>query len=270
LGDERKMKYLIAFQNNTELRPTGGFIGSFAEMDMLNGEITNIHIPEGGTYDLQGQLTKFVEAPQPLGLINDRWEFHDANWFPDFPTSARKLMWFYDKAGEPTVDGVIAINADLIPALLEITGPIEMPTYERTIDSENFLFETQKIVELEHEKYDTTSEERTAEAPKQFIGDLAPLLLERIQNADMKELLAIADVIGDGLVEKDVQLYMNNTSLQSHISELGWSGEQKEAPGDYLQIVSANLGGGKTDSVIDQQVDIDITLVTTVLLQKKW
>jgi len=269
LGDERKMKYLIAFQNNTELRPTGGFIGSFAEMDMLNGEITNIHIPEGGTYDLQGQLTKFVEAPQPLGLINDRWEFHDANWFPDFPTSARKLMWFYDKAGEPTVDGVIAINADLIPALLEITGPIEMPTYERTIDSENFLFETQKIVELEHEKYDTTSEERTAEAPKQFIGDLAPLLLERIQNADMKELLAIADVIGDGLVEKDVQLYMNNTSLQSHISELGWSGEQKEAPGDYLQIVSANLGGGKTDSVIDQQVDIDINIGNDGTITKK-
>lgn len=269
LGDERKMKYLIAFQNNTELRPTGGFIGSFAEMDMLNGEITNIHIPEGGTYDLQGQLTKFVEAPHPLQLINDRWEFHDSNWFPDFPTSARKLMWFYDKAGEPTVDGVIAINADLIPSLLEITGPIEMPNYERTIDSENFLFETQKIVELEHEKYDTTREERTAEAPKQFIGDLAPVLLERIQNADMKELLAIADVIGDGLVEKDVQLYMNNTSLQSHISDLGWSGEQKEVPEDYLQIINTNLGGGKTDSVIDQQVDIDINIASDGTITKK-
>ncbi len=260
LGQERKMKYLITFQNNTELRATGGFIGSFAEIDILNGEIVNINIPEGGAYDFQGQLSEFVESPEPLGLINPRWEFHDANWFPDFSISAKKLLWFYKNAGGPTVDGVIAINASMIPELLKITGPIEMESYDRIIDSENFLFETQKIVEFEYEQYQNNDPNRKEEAPKQFIGDLATILLEKITNSDMTSLLAMTQITGNQLQEKNIQLYFVNNDLQAQMELLGWSGTQMNTSGDYLMVVNTNLGGGKTDSVIDQDIDLDINI----------
>lgn len=275
MGGERKMRYLVVFQNNTELRPTGGFPGSFAEMDVENGEIININIPEGGTYDVQGQLTKFVEAPQPLSLINPRWEFHDSAWFPDFPTSAKKMLWFYENAGGPTVDGVLAINATMMPKLLEITGPIEMPEYGRTIDAENFLFETQKIVEYEYDQYSDPESAREEEAPKQFIGDLAPKVLERLTDADMATTLTMLNLLGEGLDEKDVLLYFENNALQSKIESLGWSGELKQTTGDYLMVVNTNLGGGKTDTIIDQNVDIfsqvqeDGSIINTVTITKK-
>ncbi len=260
LGGDRKMRYLLAFQNNTELRATGGFIGSFAEIDVLNGEIVNVWIPEGGTYDVQGQLSAFVEAPEPLSLINPRWEFHDANWSPDFPTSAQKLLWFYEKSGGPTVDGVIAINASMMPDLLAILGDVDMPEYGRTITAENFLFETQKIVEYEYDTY-TTDEEREEDAPKQFIGDLAPLLLERMSDAEFEELLSIAGLVGEGLAERDVQVYFENHTLQSQMSDLGWTGEQIDTEGDYLMVVNSNIGGGKTDSIITQSLDLDIEIL---------
>lgn len=275
MGGERKMRYLVVFQNNTELRATGGFPGSFAEMDVLNGQIEQIHIPEGGTYDVQGQLAAFVEAPKPLSLINSRWEFHDANWFPDFPTSAKKMLWFYEQAGGPTVDGVLAINATMMPKLLEITGPIEMPEYGRTIDSENFLFETQKIVEFEYEHYDKNNPEREEDAPKQFIGDLAPKILEHLENADLQTTLAMLDILGEGLTQKDVQVYFENNGLQSNMVELGWSGSVKQTEGDYLMVVNTNLGGGKTDTVIDQNVDVysevqpDGSIINTVTIRKE-
>ncbi len=274
LGDGQKMRYLVSFQNNTELRATGGFTGSFAEMDLLDGEVESVHIPEGGTYDVQGQLSSFVEPPQPLSLLNSRWEFHDANWFPDFPASAAKMIDFYTEAGGPTVDGMVALNATLMPELLAITGPIEMPEYGRTIDAENFLFETQKIVEYEYAQYQT-DEEREEDAPKQFIGDLAPKLLDRLAEGDMETLLAIADVLGTALNEKDVQVYFEDNDLQREIAALGWDGSMKQTSGDYLMVVNTNLGGGKTDSVISQDVivDMEITeggeIINTVTITKE-
>jgi hypothetical protein len=274
LGDGEKVSYLAVFQNNTELRATGGFMGSFAEIDLLNGALDDLSVPEGGTYDLQGQLSSFVSPPEPLSLINPRWEFHDSNWFPHFPDSAQKMMEFYEDAGGPTTDGVIAINATIVPTLLEVTGPIGMPNYGRTIDSENFLFETQKIVELEYEQYQT-DDARAEDAPKQFIGDLMNVLLEDLQDADLEQLLGFADVFATALYERDVQLYFKDNDIQRQIEQLGWSGSITQAPMDYLMVVNSNIGGQKTDTIIGQQIDIDVEIqpdgriINTVTVEKE-
>lgn len=252
LGAEGSMRYLVLFQNNTELRPTGGFLGSYAEMTITDGKITGMTIPGGGTYDLQGSLSAFVKAPQPVQLLNARWEFQDGNWFPDFPTSAKKLLWFYEMAGGPTVDGVIAVNATYIADVLALLGPIDMPEYDRTIDTENFLFETQKIVELEYDRETNT--------PKQFIADLAPKLLERVTGADTTTFLSALQAVGQGLNERDIQLYFTDDALMKTIYDLGWAGEVQQTEGDYLMIVDTNLGGGKTDTVIDQNVAVQVSI----------
>lgn len=250
LGGDEKMRYLAIFQNNTELRPTGGFMGSFAEMDLDRGEVARMFVPGGGTYDIQGQLKAFVAAPGPLQLLKARWEFQDANWFPDFPSSARKLRWFYGQAGGPTSDGVVAVNATFVVELLRLLGPVELPKYGRTFDAENFIFETQKIVEQEYDKEEN--------APKAVIGDLAPILLERMKTADTQTLLAVVDLVAKGLQEKDIQLNFRDDDLQATMEKFGWSGSIKQTSGDYLMIVNTNLGGGKTDGVIDQDVQMDV------------
>lgn len=252
LGGEDKMRYLAVFQNNTELRPTGGFMGSFAEMDIDRGEVARMFVPSGGTYDVQGQLQAYVAAPGPLQLLKARWEFQDANWFPDFPSSAKKMRWFYSQSGGPTVDGVVAVNATFVAELLRLLGPVEMPKYGRTFDAENFVFETQKIVELEYDRVDN--------APKEVIGDLAPILLERMQTADTKTLMAVIDLVAKGLQEKDILLNFRDNDLQASIESLGWSGAVKQTNGDYLMVVNTNLGGGKTDGVIDQNVHVDVAI----------
>jgi len=89
LGRDGLRRYLVIFQNPSELRPTGGFMGSYAELDVLHGEIQRLEVPGGGTYDIQGQLTTQFIPPEPLQLIADRWEFQDSNWSPDFPKAAR-------------------------------------------------------------------------------------------------------------------------------------------------------------------------------------
>lgn len=265
LGGDGTMRYLALFQNNTELRPTGGFVGSFAEVDIENGAMEDLALPGGGTYDVQGQLDAFVESPEPIGLISPRWEFQDGNWFPDFPTSAKKMQWFYEHAGGPTTDGVMAVNATFIEKLLEVIGPIEIPAYGVTIDAENFLFTTEKIVEVDN---------GTTATPKAFLGDLAPLLLEKIQNADTKLLLQVIAVVEEGLQERDIQLYFRDNDAQRTMHDLGYDGAIAQTSGDYLMIVNTNIGGGKTDVVIEQNVDVNVdiaesgSIVDTVTITK--
>jgi hypothetical protein len=252
LGADGTKRYLVVFQNNTEIRPTGGFIGSFAEIKMHDGVIEHMQIPGGGSYDLQGTLQNNLIAPEPLQLLKARWEFQDGNWFPDFPTSARQLMQFYQDAGGPSVDGVLAINATFVADLLAILGPITMDEYGRTIDQENFIFEAQKIVELEYDKEENR--------PKAFIGDLAPKLVERAIEKTSQDFLSVVDYLNTGLSQKHVQLYLDNEVLQREIIARGWGGEMKWTEGDYLMVVDTNLGGGKTDGVIKQNVDVQVDI----------
>lgn len=249
LGHKQTQRYLILFQNNTELRPTGGFWGSFAEVDVLNGELQSMHVPGGGTYDMQGQLRAFVEAPEPMQLVGARWEFQDANWFPDFPTSAQKAMWFYEQSGGPTVDGVIAVNATWVSKLINATGPIALPEHGKVIDGENFLFETQKHVELEYDKQEN--------APKAFIGDMAGVLVERLSHANGEDFLELGALLGTGLASQDIQIYHRDPEIQSAIARLGWDGAVLGNAGDYFMLVHTNIGGGKTDGVIDDDVAIE-------------
>lgn len=245
LGGTQKRRYLLLFQNNNELRPTGGFIGSYALIDVYRGKLLNVEIPGGGSYDIQGQLTERVSAPEPLHLVNARWEFQDANWFPDFPTSAQKLLWFYEHAGGPTVDGVLAINANFFEQLLSVIGPIGMEGYGKELNADNFMTETQKAVELEYDKKENK--------PKQFIADLFPKALDAL-NSGTQNRGDIARVLADALTRRDIQLFLRNPAEQEALTHFGVSGAVREAPLDYQMIVSATVGGGKSDAVITDDV----------------
>jgi hypothetical protein len=216
------------------------------------GEVADVRVPPGGTYDLKGMLTARVLSPMPLHLINAQWQFQDANWSPDFPTSAEKIRWFWSKSGQSTVDGVIAINASFVEKLLDITGPIDMPEYGKQVDSKNFLLETQKAVELEYDK--------TANTPKKFVGDLADRLRERLKHLSKEEWLAVAGLASESIETKDIQIALFNPEEAKLAARFGWNGRIKDAPGDSLALIEANVAGQKTDGVIDEQVHHNVQI----------
>ncbi len=263
IGANGMRRYLVVFENSRELRPTGGFIGSYALMDLEDGAIKKIEIPAGGSYDLRGGFNQRVAAPEQLRLVNTRWEFQDANWFADFPTSAKSLMWFYEKSGGPTVDGVIAVTSNVMEDLLRAVGPIDLPAEGKTISADNFMDETQKTVEI---TYDHETNQ-----PKQIISDMAPKVLQKLVENGSSDLPALSGALGNALASKDVQVYFNDANAQASAQAFGWTGELRPiANADYLDVVDTNIAGGKTDGVVDEDirhetsVDADGSLIDTV------
>ncbi|HBF66926.1 MAG TPA: hypothetical protein DDW36_00700 [Candidatus Magasanikbacteria bacterium] len=269
LGADQSRRYLIIFQNDAEIRPTGGFIGSLALLDVDRGAIKKLEIPGGGPYDFQGQQEKYVRPPQPLLLLNDRWELQDANWFPDFPTSAKQIMWFWEHAGQPSVDGVIAVNASLVERLLANLPAVELPKYNTQVTAANFRDVTQTQAEVLYDK--------TENKPKQFIADLAPEILKKMaEQKNPDDVLTLALTFSEGLMEGEIQLYFTDTEFQTFAKTLGVDGAvaTTEPTTDYLYVVNTNIGGGKTDRVVTQtvyheaRVEEDGSIIDTVTIKR--
>jgi len=279
LGATQDKRYLLVFQNNSELRASGGFLGSYALVDIRNGKIRNLEVPGGGSYDTEGAMSVLVAAPKPLWLVNPLWHFWDANWWADWPTTAKNLMWFYEKSDGPTVDGVISVTPTVVENLLKITGPIDLTKeYGLTIDADNFLDVTQKIVEQKNlaktnpeaiigipasstvvssdlpikQGLDLNSNNK----PKKIIGDLMAKIFEILPKKLSKESLAqILGLFESSLSEKQVLFYFKDPGLEAEVSSRNWGGEIKDTTRDYLMVVNTNIAGQKSDLMMTEKIN---------------
>lgn len=265
LGHNGSRKYLFLFQNNQEMRASGGFIGSYGILDINEGHIKNLFID--GIFNPDGQLSERVVPPKPIQKVSAVWTMHDSNWFPNFPTSAEKAAWFYEKTGGPTVDGVIALTPTVMQKMLEITGPIEMPQYETTVDKDNFVEKTQYEVEVDYDKEQNK--------PKQFIADLAPKILDKVFSVrNPQQISNVFKVLAGSLKEKHILIYSNNFNLQTIIAQQGWSGEILQTSKDYLMVVNSNINGYKTDGVVEEtishraEIQPDGSVIDTVKIKR--
>ncbi len=266
LGGNGPRKYLFLFQNNQEMRATGGFVGSYALLDIFNGRVRNFFID--GIFNPDGQLREKIVPPVPIQKISAAWSLHDSNWFPDFPVSAEKAAFFYEKTGGSTVDGVITMTPTVMQKMLEITGPIEMLEYGVTVDKDNFIEKIQYEVEVDYDK--------ELNQPKKILSDLAPKILDKIFNSDnFSDFSKTANVLLESLNEKQILIYSKNFEIEKVLSENGWSGEVLDTPKDYLSVINSNINGFKTDGVISENItheaniQPDGTIIDTVTITRK-
>ena len=226
-------------------RSTGGFIGTYGVLKTENGSIAQLKIDS--IYDLDGKIYELVAAPGPFQPDIKRWGIRDANWFVDFPTSARKLLDFYEK-GEQTADGVMSFTPKIFENLLELTGPIEMKDYGVTLTAENF----QEIVQYKTSiDYDVVENE-----PKKMLADFAPILLDRLSGFSNETWLNFMQIMQNNLDQRHIMVYSKEAETQKIIENLGFSGKVLSTQYDYLSINNSNLGGTKTDLEIDQKANL--------------
>jgi hypothetical protein len=127
LGKDGPRDYLTLFQNNAEIRSTGGLPGALAIVRTDEGTIS---LRRQAT---AGEVSQFDEpvvdlTKQELALYEDKLAtfFGDVNFTPDFPRTAQiaGAMW-QQEFGQP-VDGVLSIDPVALSYLLEATGPITL------------------------------------------------------------------------------------------------------------------------------------------------
>ena len=254
VGDSGAKTYLVLLQNNDELRATGGFPGTYALITFDKGYLKKIFIDD--VYQIDGGIRENIIPPIPLQHITANWGMRDANWFADFPTSAKKIEEFYkldNSEGDGQIDGVLTITPDIIAKMLGVIGPIDMPEYGMKLDQNNFLDQIQNEVEYKADK----------SKPKKIITDLEPKFFDKLSQQDKDHWLEIFKIILEAVQQKHILAYFNNPELEGVAVKNNFGGEIKQSPADYMQVVFTNVKGSKTDAVTDNSLSLKIAADNT-------
>jgi len=248
-GSERHI--LVLFENSSEMRPGGGFMGSYADVVFSGGSVKSFEV-----HDINDADRKFLEnivPPKPLQGIERSWAIADSNWFFDYPLSASKGIQFMEQStmyyGKSSFDGAIAVLPNVVSDILEITGPIELPDRKLTIDKDNFLAEIQKEVQ---------DAQASGKPSKKIISEIAPIILSRLSSFKTENNKDLAQKINNWITNKDLVAYFKDSDIENFMDFYGASGKMfqpsSDFNGDYLAVSSANIGSGKSDIFINQKV----------------
>lgn len=255
--DNQERTFMVLFQNNMELRPGGGYIGSFGILKIKNGKIEEIQTHDLSNFD--GRIPSTVKPPYPMKqtLHIDSWKLRDSNWSPDFPTNAKKAIYFYHLGqGEEKFSGVIAVNTNVLTSFLKITGPIRLEGYPGTYDSQNAILALEYQVEKGYIQQGIQKGDR-----KSVMNALAKVILKKISSFSNSQKLSLAKIILADLKTKDIQLYFTGDNLENQANLSGWAGiVNTHWKKDYLMMVDANLGSFKSDYYIKRQFDYSVDL----------
>jgi hypothetical protein len=261
LGAEEPRTYLLLAQNNHELRATGGFISGVGLVRLDRGQVADLHFQDSYTVDDLNQ--PHPPPPEPLrrymgaGMLLLR----DANWWPDFPTSAREIVALYQQDQHQTIEGIIAVDLSSLQLLLQATGPIQVQGYDRPVTSGNL----QAMIMTYWEGPQLTAPGKEGTDwwlhRKDFAADLLSALVNHLQqNADLDVLFAMAQAMGKALQERHVLVYVDEDQAQTFFREMNWDGALRASSGDYLMIVDSNVGFNKVNPNIEQTIDYMVTL----------
>jgi hypothetical protein len=243
VGKRGIKKYLLLFQNNSEIRPTGGFIGSYALLTFKDGRMQSFYVDD--VYNIDGQLKENIIPPLQLQHITPVWGMRDANWFIDLRESADKVQSFFEKETGIKADGVITVTPDMISKILAVLGPVSLQGFDGlTLDEKNFLAEIQEEVEYGPNR----------KQPKSILKEFGPKLLEKIYSAKPDEWLKIFQIIMASLDNKDMMMHFNDTELQVFAEDKGFSGKVVKTDSDFLMVTLTNVKGSKTDAVTDNSI----------------
>jgi len=259
LSSEKEQKYLLLFANNMELRPGGGFIGSFAVLNLGNYTLGNFEVYD--VYDADGQLTAHVEPPAAIRehLNQPHFFLRDSAFYPDFADVYTQAEFFLEKEmGFTTFAGGALITTTSVEHLLEAFDEVYLPDYREKVNAKNFYIKAQ--IYSEKEFFPGSIQK------KSFLAALTRQLMVEADTASPRLLVQALKKSAD---EKQVVFFFRDPELEKEMNTLYWSGRVIEptctAPidnciVDYLFPIDANLGVNKANFYLSRTFNLFLTI----------
>jgi len=273
LGVESPRTYMVLFQNDKELRPTGGFITAYSIARVDKGRFEPIASDD--IYNLDDRYTPSIKAPEQfpkylkgIYIALNRFRLRDMNWSPDFEVSMDTFSKEVQKTGIDKVDGIIAVDTQMLVYLLEVLGKVSVPGYgdfsteivpeckcpQVVYELESFADQEGAVVWSENEPGKIVFAPENYGARKKIIGPLMNSILSATLGQPDEKMPALFEAAIKSFTEKHALFYLFNDEAQSAVKAFGVAGDVKEYDGDYLYINDANLGGRKSNLYVTQEV----------------
>jgi hypothetical protein len=252
-GFDKAKTYLVLLQNNMELRPGGGFIGSYGLLTIEKGKVLDFQVND--VYDADGQLKADIEPQFPLRryLAVKHLFLRDSNFDLDFRNVSSKAAMLFNLETGKKINGVIGVDLTVLKDILDVAGEVNVKDYNEEVNADNLFYITESHAEKNFFPGSTQK--------KDFLKSLCSAVVAKLSSEKHFSPLNLLNVLASVIEEKHLLFGFSNSSIQNLFTINGWSSaiwdERQQAAGeinDFLGINEANLGGNKANYFISRSV----------------
>jgi hypothetical protein len=265
-GGDGPRRYLVLSQNPDELRPTGGYIGTYGVLAAEGGKLSleaydaieNWYKPRPdavATRDETGSPLRFdTRLPQTLANVNTG---------PNWPDAAELATRLWTRGGEAPVQGVVSFSPAFLGRILRVIGPVQVESFGETISADNV------VERLDYYTHLLPPEPGTDR--KEFVAELAKTLMPKLFDAQASQWEALAKAMGEAFGSREAMIWSADPYVATVLAQRKWDGSVPATTGDFVlpaEFEYANKNGRKLRRSYDHHVEIrpdGSARVTTVL-----
>ncbi|MBC6494197.1 DUF4012 domain-containing protein [Microbacterium sp. 4-7] len=246
LGGEGPRNYVLAMQNNAELRSSGGIIGAIALLHAENGRITLVQ--QASTQDFPALDTPIPLSESTVALFEDRPGRYLQNLtsIPDFTEAGPAIATRWQNRFGQSVDGVIAVDAVMTEDLIAATGPLAFGPFTATEDTVVNLL----LSEIYASVPDPSAQDEV------FSQAAGALLSAALTEAAPKDLVA---ALAESADERRIRIWSAHEDEEAILSASTLGGALPEdGPQTHVGVLFNDTTGGKMDFYADAAITTSI------------
>ena len=250
-GPTTEARLLLLAQDSLELRPTGGYIGSYGVLHFSRGTVTLEKYE--ATEDLPAPTPPATPPPELARYLPRHWGLSNANWWPDFPTSAAAAGELFRRQGGGDIHGVLALTELASARLVGALGFVKLPSYPEPVVEEGF--EERIVRELELK--------RPLDQPrKKFLVELATAMIDRLFDLPADKLPAVTGAFRRSIAAGDIQLWFADPAWQRQLAGTVMAGALPRTEADFLMVVDSNMVASKANLDLRKDVHYKVERVS--------
>jgi hypothetical protein len=258
LGADAPRRYLVLFTTPSESRGLGGFVGNYAELTADDGQISLSRFGRAEDLDRQtleagARVTGHAEFlrqygrfgyDEATGRVGDT-AFRNLTMTPNFPWVGEVAADLYAQATGRAVDGVIAMDPEVVAALLDYSGPIQLTTIDAVLTTDNavpFLLRDQYVVVADDKQQRIDA-----------LAEAAQLTFEALLAGELPEPVELAGDLGPLVRERRLLMWSRDSQEQALLERVHMAGAIPPPDGaDGWSVTVSNGGGNKIDSFLER------------------
>lgn len=236
LGGEGPRTYVLAMQNNAELRSSGGIIGAIALLHAENGRITLQ--TQASTRDFPPLETALPLSDSTTALFEDRpgRYLQNITSIPDFREAGAAIATRWQGRFGGAVDGVVAVDAVVAKHLLAATGDLTFGPFTASSDNVTDVLLSQIYAAVPDP---AVQDEIFAQAAGALFG-------AALSGAEPRALLG---ALADSAAEGRIRIWSAHEEEEAVLADSDLGGTIPADTGDatYVGVLMNDTTGGKMD-----------------------
>jgi hypothetical protein len=189
----------------------------------------------------------------------------DANWSPDFPTTAQVARTLYRSDTGLDVDGIVTVDLNAVKHIFGALGEIQVEGFDEPITGDNIEAQIVQLWERPAEDSVEVGGDTAQELGdwwrqrKDFIPRLSTAALDAVQGGQANVFQLTAAGL-QALNDRSIQVWLRNPVAAAVMRSQGWDGALRTTAGsDFLAVIDTNMGYNKVDAAMQRALDYQVS-----------